>query len=198
MAGNKILFLIFLCCCISSCVSNTVNEVRAEFWCTRDTKPCSDSLYEEYVRENPAKKHLNPRFIELAYSIKNVSNETIYLPLVTWLGNPVNTESTIKASFVFPNDTITPYISISKSPYKSNYINAGDSTLVFIKIMNFDEWESGEINVGSDIDTILSHLRLQYIKSPKDEIEDFHIPDIRFDSLPHVKYVIPRGADIYP
>lgn len=68
--------------------------------------------------------------------------------------------------------------------------------IVFVELNHFDKWASKRINTNTDIDTILSIMRLQYSKSIIDKKDGYEIPNIKFDNKPQYNYVIPRGASI--
>lgn len=192
------IFRIFICIivytCICGCIPESVQEVQAEFISVTDSKPCTDSLYIEWTKERDCPKTVNPRFIELLYVIKNFSSETIYVPLKGWNDSVV--ESSIIVDLIDENKTIKPIVNIKKIPYDSNYINPGDSMIVFVELNHFDKWASKRINTNTDIDTILSIMRLQYSKSIIDKKDGYEIPNIKFDNKPQYNYVIPRGASI--
>ena len=119
----------------------------------------------------------------------------MYIPFRTWLDDTY--ESSIKAVLIKDNDTICPLINVSKC-YKTHYINPGDSMYIEVKLFTFEEWDQNEYYVNNDVDSLLSRLRLQYCKSPKDEVEGYDIPDIKFGNKPKIYYVIPRGGNIDP
>ena len=190
MNNPFLLSLIFLCLC--GCTNKETRVVEGEFIAVTDSKPCSDSLYAVWSEHG---NFTNPRYLELPYLIHNYTEEKMYLPIKNRSDSMV--DSSIDVYFLNKTDTIRPIYYIKKIPYNSSYINRGDSLILFIDIINFEEWSEKEINVSTNLDTLIDRLHLEYHKSQKDVKEGFVIPDIRFDNLPRFYYEIPRGGNIW-
>ena len=191
MVGKKIFLYSFILLCICGCVGNSPKVVKGVFLAVTDSKPSTDSIYAKWLKEGHSN---NPRYIELDYTIHNNTDENIYLPIQTWSDSI--TRSSIKVYFTSKKDRIYPTIHIAKNPYNSNHISKGDSMLLTIKVMNFEEWSRKDINVNTNIDTLISRLHIEYQKSTEDEKEDYEIPDIEFDKWPQFYYEIPRDQSV--
>ena len=134
MTDNKTFIMSFILFCLCGCTNEATKNVHGEFLCVTDSKPYSDYLFTEWLKEGNA---INPREIELQYVIHNYTVEKLYLPIQTWSDS--TTHSSINVFFINKKDTIYPIYSIKKIPYKSNYICKGDSLIVFVKIYNFEK-----------------------------------------------------------
>lgn len=190
MVGNKIFFFAFLLLYICGC-TNDVSIIQGRFLCVTDSKPWSDSLYTEYIKEG---NNINPRYIELQFVLNNETDEKIYLPIKTF--SDTVAKSSIEISFIDKSDTIHPHFFIKKSPCDSNYLCKGDSMTLFITISHFQKWSKKGIDVNTDIDTILDKIYLEYIKSPEDLKKGCYIPDIVFERQPLYYYEIPQDKSI--
>lgn len=191
MVGKKIFTYSFVLLCICGCVNNSPKVVRGVFLAVTDSKPSTDSIYAEWLKEGHS---INPRYIELCFTIHNDTDEKMYLPLHTWSDSTA--KSSINVFFTDGKDTIYPIYDVRKNPYNSNYICKGDSLLLFIKVYNFEKWGKDGIDVNTDLDTLINRLHLEYRKSSDDEKEEYEVPDIEFDKWPQFYYEIPRDRSV--
>ena len=191
--SSKIIVVIIstILLCICGCVCNSPKVVRGKFLAVTDSKPNTDSIYAERLKEGHA---INPRYIELCYTIHNYTDEKMYLPIQTW--NDSITKSSINVYFIEETDTIYPILDVKKNPYDTNYISKGDSLLLYIKVINFEEWSKNGIDVNTNIDTLINRLHVEYRKSPADEKDDYEIPNIEFGKSPQFYYEIPRDESV--
>lgn len=193
MDMNRSFVLAFIGLCLSGCTNYMIREVEAKFIAIKDSKPCSDSLYSEWS-ENVNTS--NPRFIELQYHIHNHTENKMYLPIKTWSDSTV--KSFIDVYFLNKADTVRPVYSTKKIPYDTNYICKGDSMILFVKIIQFEKWSKNGIDVGTDIDSLINKIHMEYHISQEDLIKGYEIPIIKFDKSPQFCYEIPRGSSIDP
>ena len=156
MVGKKIFTYSFVLLCICGCVNNSPKVVRGVFLAVTDSKPSTDSIYTEWLKEGHS---INPRYIELGITIHNDTDEKMYLPIRTWSDSI--TKSLINVFFTDGKDTIYPIYDVRKNPYNSNYICKGDSLLLFIKVYNFEKWGKDGIDVNTDLDTLINRLQAQ-------------------------------------
>lgn len=186
---KKVLFFVLMACIISC---QTKYETNARFVCVIDSKPCTDSLYEIEGR------YYNGRTIQFRYLIKNDTPESIYIPIRA--RSHKNVSSNIKIFLVNENDTIVPKYGITKIPFDSDIINAGDSMWINIEIFRFPDWQNANITVNTDVHDIANMLRVEYCKDVKDRNPQFNQYDLEFElNHPNVNYFeIPRGSNIYP
>lgn len=191
MVGSKLILYAFVLTYFCACANNSSKIAKGEFLSVTDSKPSTDSIYAERLKEGPS---VNPRYVEFCFAIHNYSEEKMYLPIQTWLDSI--TTSSINVYFTNETDTIHPDFRVDKKPYDSNYICKGDSLLLFIKVYNFEKWNVKKIDVNTNIDTLISKLNLEYIKSPKDIKEEYEMPDIEFDKWPQFYYEIPRDRSV--
>ena len=191
MVGRKLFLSAFILTYFCACTNTSSKIVQGEFLSVTDSKPRTDSIYAERLKEGPS---INPRYLELCFTIHNYSDEKLYLPIRTWSDSI--TKSSIKVFFTNEADTICPYVRIDKNPYNSNYICKGDSMILLVKIANFQKWSKKGIDVNTNIDTLISKLHLEYIKSPKDIKEDYEIPDFELGKFPRYYYEIPRDRTV--
>ena len=190
MVGKKILLYAFIVSCFCSCVNNSPEVVRGVFLSVTDPKPNTDSIYTERI----IGYNIISRYIELCFTIHNNTEKKMYLPLKTWSDSIA--ESSVNVYFMDGNDTIYPNYVVRKNPYNSNYICKGDSLLLYIKVINFEEWSKNGIDVNTDLDTLINRLHVEYQKSPNDEQDGYEIPNIEFDRSPQFYYEIPRNRSL--
>ena len=190
MVGKKILLYAFIVSCFYSCVNNSPEVVRGVFLSVTDPKPNTDSIYTERI----IGYNIISRYIELCFTIHNNTEKKMYLPLKTWSDSIA--ESSVNVYFMDGNDTIYPNYVVRKNPYNSNYICKGDSLLLYIKVINFEEWSKNGIDVNTDLDTLINRLHVEYQKSPNDEQDGYEIPNIEFDRSPQFYYEIPRNRSL--
>lgn len=191
MTDNKTFIMSFILFCLCGCTNEATKNVHGKFLCVTDSKPYSDYLFTDWLKEGNA---INPREIELQYVIHNYTVEKLYLPIQTWSDS--TTHSSINVFFINKKDTIYPIYSIKKFPYNSNYICKGDSLIVFVKIYNFEKWSKKEINVSTNLDVLIDKLHIEYHKSQKDVKKDYEIPNIKFGNSPQFYYEIPQDKSI--
>ena len=121
----------------------------------------------------------------MSYIIRNNSNEDIYLPVKSFCGERTDTADTnIKVYFVNGKDTIYPRCRISRVPYKEKIVSARDSITLKVEISCLGEWSNKDIDVTTDIKTLISKLHLEYCKNPDDFYEDLETPIIKFGTIP--------------
>ena len=185
---KRILLSIFILLCLCGCNKTTV--VHGVFLAVTDPKPNTDSIYTERI----IGYNIISRYIELCFTIHNNTEKKMYLPLQTWSDSI--TKSSVNVYFTDGNDTIYPSYVVRKNPYNSNYISKGDSMLLTIKVINFEKWSGKDINVNTNIDTLISRLHIEYRKCAEDEKEDYEIPDIEFEKWPQFYYEIPRDQSV--
>ena len=185
---KRILLSVFILLCLCGCNKTTV--VHGVFLAVTDPKPNTDSIYTERI----IGYNIISRYIELCFTIHNNTEKKMYLPLQTWSDSI--TKSSVNVYFTDGNDTIYPSYVVHKNPYNSNYISKGDSMLLTIKVINFEKWSEKDINVNTNIDTLISRLHIEYRKSAEDEKEDYEIPDIEFEKWPQFYYEIPRDQSV--
>lgn len=190
MVGKKMLLYTLIVSCICGCVNNSPKVVRGIFIAVTDPKPNTDSIYtEQRIGYN-----IISRYIELCFTIHNNTEKKMYLPLQTWSDSIA--KSSVNVYFTDGNDTIFPNYVVRKNPYNSNYICKGDSLLLYIKVINFEEWSKNGIDVNTDLDTLINRLHVEYQKSPNDEQDGYEIPNIEFDRSPQFYYEIPRNRSL--
>lgn len=185
---KRILLSVFILLCLYGC--NKTKVVHGVFLAVTDPKPNTDSIYTERI----IGYNIISRYIELCFTIHNNTDEKMYLPLHTW--NDSTAKSSINIYFTDGSDTIYPSYVVRKNPYNSNYISKRDSMLLTIKVINFEKWSGKDINVNTNIDTLISRLHIEYRKSAEDEKEDYEIPDIEFEKWPQFYYEIPRDQSV--
>lgn len=191
MVGNKMQMLVIALLLFCGCTNNTKKKALAEFISVTDSRLCLDSLR---VNSTGRGYHSSLRSIELCYLIHNYSDNKIFLPIRTWRDSTV--KSSISVYLVNKKDTLYPHFYVKKSPYKSNYISARDSMMLFVTISQFQEWSKKSIGLDKSIDSLLDRIHLRYIKSSEDENNDFKIPDIEFSRSPQYYYEIPQDKSI--
>ena len=191
MVGKKYFFLAFILSCFCGCANNTTKIVQAEFLGVTDSKPYADSLCLELSKEG---HYNNPRDIELCFVIHNDTYEKIYLPIHTTFDSIA--KSSINVFFMDRTDTIRTNYIVKKIPYDTNYICKGDSMIIRILITGLYKLTKDDINVNTCLDTLISKLRLEYNKSPKDIKDNLWIPDIEFGKTPQFYYEIPKDPSV--
>lgn len=186
VGGKKYLYvLLFLCFCFYGCKNNkNKREINAEFCILIDTRIRTDSIDSLY----PSPRWMgncNTRSLNMSYIIRNNSNEDIYLPVKSFCGERTDTADTnIKVYFVNGKDTIYPRCRISRVPYKEKIVSARDSITLKVEISCLGEWSNKDIDVTTDIKTLISKLHLEYCKNPDDFYEDLETPIIKFGTIP--------------
>ena len=191
MVGNKSFLLIIVSLCFWGCTNDATKIVKGEFLCVTDSKHSSDSIYAEWPEDG---YFTSPRYIELQYIIHNYTQEKMYIPIQTLSDSTV--KSSINVYFMDKTDTIHPYFYVKKSPYNSNYIYKGDSITLFITISQFQKWGNNEIDVSTNLDTLLKKLHVEYLLNLRDVKRNFNIPDIKFGKSPQLYYKIPQDKSI--
>lgn len=153
--GNKISVIIGVAfqLLLVACNSNNTYTLTPKSLYIKDSKPCTDSLYEVWGRS------YNGREIEFQFVVNNNTDEKLYLPLSAW--NRKNTDS-ISVCFINGTEKIVPYFSVKKVPFDSDFINANDSMRIFVKLYGFPEWQKDWCNVNLEIEDIISKLRITY------------------------------------
>lgn len=186
VGGKKYLYvLLFLCFCFYGCKNNkNKREINAEFCILIDTRIRTDSIDSLYPSPR-GMGNCNTRSLNMSYIIRNNSNEDIYLPVKSFCGERTDTADTnIKVYFVNGKDTIYPRCRISRVPYKEKIVSARDSITLKVEISCLGEWSNKDIDVTTDIKTLISKLHLEYCKNPDDFYEDLETPIIKFGTIP--------------
>lgn len=186
VGGKKYLYvLLFLCFCFYGCKNNkNKREINAEFCILIDTRIRTDSIDSLYPSPR-GMGNCNMRSLNMSYIIRNNSNEDIYLPVKSFCGERTDTADTnIKVYFVNGKDTIYPRCRISRVPYKEKIVSARDSITLKVEISCLGEWSNKDIDVTTDIKTLISKLHLEYCKNPDDFYEDLETPIIKFGTIP--------------
>ena len=191
MVGNKTFLLAIILLCLCQCTNDATKKVQGEFLCVTDSKPYTDSIYAERLKEGYA---INKRVIELQYIIHNYTNDEIYLPIRTWTDSTAN--SFINVFFIDKKDTIYPVSYIKKVPFDSNFIIKGDSMRILIEIRDFEKWSKKGVDLDTSVDSLINRIHLEYHISSEDEREEYDIPEIEFGRLPQFYYEIPRDLSI--
>lgn len=183
VGGKKYLYvLLFLCFCFYGCKNK--REINAEFCILIDTRIRTDSIDSLYPSPR-GMGNCNTRSLNMSYIIRNNSNEDIYLPVKSFCGERTDTADTnIKVYFVNGKDTIYPRCRISRVPYKEKIVSARDSITLKVEISCLGEWSNKDIDVTTDIKTLISKLHLEYCKNPDDFYEDLETPIIKFGTIP--------------
>ena len=81
MVGRKLFLSAFILTYFCACTNTSSKIVQGEFLSVTDSKPRTDSIYAERLKEGPS---INPRYLELCFTIHNYSDEKLYLPIRTW------------------------------------------------------------------------------------------------------------------
>lgn len=186
VGGKKYLYvLLFLCFCFYGCKNNkNKREINAEFCILIDTRIRTDSIDSLYPSPR-GMGNCNTRSLNMSYIIRNNSNEDIYLPVKSFCGERTDTADTnIKVYFVNGKDTIYPRCRISRVPYKEKIVSARDSITLKVEISCLGEWSNKDIDVTTDIKTLISKLHLEYCKNPDDFYEDLETPIIKLGTIP--------------
>lgn len=186
---NKKVLVICVLIQMTFVACNNIYNLTPKILYVKDSKPCTDSLYEVWGH------YYNARTIELQFIVKNCSGEDLYLPLSTYL---TPKDGSIYVCLSNGQECITPNYSIKKVPYDSDIISANDSMRIFIKILSFPKWQRDWCNVGMDIEEIMSKLKITY-KNNKDYPEKTpKKANLIFDEkfTDYAIYEIPSGGSI--
>ena len=191
MVGNKMQLLVIVLLFICGCSNNAKKTALAEFISVTDSRACSDTFN---INESGRRVHSSQRLVELCYLIHNHTDYKMFLPIQTWSDSTI--KSHIDVWLVEKTDTIHPHFYVKKNPYNSNYINAGESMMLFVTISQFPRWCKKGIDIDMSIDSILDRIHLKYLKSSEDNNNDFRIQDVEFGRSPQYYYEIPQDKSI--
>ena len=121
-------------------------------------------------------------YIEIAYSIKNISKAPLYIPFKTWSDD--STFSSMSVFLINGKDTIVPLYRIKKCPYNSDLVNVGDSMLLWIKLYGFNRWQNKDYNINTNVQDIVKAIKLIYNRDARDKKVPHKTPALIFDSVP--------------
>lgn len=186
---NKKLLVICVLIQMTFVACNSIYNLTPKILYVKDSKPCTDSLYEVWGH------YYNAREIELQFVVKNRTGEDLYLPLSTHL---FPKDDSISVCLSNGQECITPVYYIKKVPYDSDIIRANESMRIIIKILSFPEWQRDWCNVSMDIEEIISKLKITY-KSNKDYPDKtLKKANLIFDEkiTDYTIYEIPSGRSI--
>ena len=180
---NKILFILMLIS-IMGCSDN--NSIRVKMLSVIYCKSAADPVFGKQIDDTVAtgnnSNKYNYMYIEIAYSIKNISKAPLYIPFKTWSDD--STFSSMSVFLINGKDTIVPLYRIKKCPYNSDLVNVGDSMLLWIKLYGFNRWQNKDYNINTNVQDIVKAIKLIYNRDARDKKMPHKTPALIFDSVP--------------